>query len=164
VTEPGATERHLYLPKAKWYDFWTGASQEGGVAVNAAAPLDRIPLYVRAGSIIPVGPETEWAAQKPADPIELRVYRGTDGAFTLYEDEDDTYDYEKGVYATIPIEWDEAQQKLTIGERKGNFPGMLTNRTFQIVFVKEGHGVGGARTQQPDKTVQYSGTSVTVAP
>ena len=164
VTEPGATERHLYLPTAKWYDFWTGASQEGGVAINAAAPLDRIPLYVRAGSIIPVGPQIEWAAEKPADPIELRVYRGADGAFTLYEDENDTYDYEKGVYATIPIEWNEAQQKLTIGERKGTFPGMLANRTFQVVFVKDGHGTGGATTQQPDKVVQYSGSSVTVAP
>jgi alpha-D-xyloside xylohydrolase len=164
VTEPGATERHLYLPKTKWYDFWTGASQDGGVAVNAAAPLDRIPLYVRAGSIVPVGPEIEWAAEKPADPIELRVYRGADGAFTLYEDENDTYDYEKGVYATIPITWNEGKQTLTIGERNGTFPGMLPNRTFQVVFVKERHGTGATSTQQPDKTVQYSGQSVTVTP
>lgn len=164
VTEPAATERRMYLPKARWYDFWTGASQEGGVAINAAAPLDRIPLYVRAGAIVPVGPEIEWAAEKPADPIELRVFRGANGAFTLYEDENDTYDYEKGVYATIPIEWNEAKQTLTIGERKGSFPGMLAKRTFQIVFVKEGHGVGGASTQQADKTVSYTGALVTVTP
>jgi alpha-D-xyloside xylohydrolase len=82
----------------------------------------------------------------------------------LYEDENDTYDYEKGIYATIPIVWDETKQTLTIGERKGTFPGILANRTFQVVFVKEGHGVGGASTQQPDKKVQYSGSSVTVTP
>jgi alpha-D-xyloside xylohydrolase len=162
VTEPGATSRNLYLPKTVWYDFWTGVSMPGGKAIDAAAPLDRIPLYVRAGSIVPVGPDVEYAAAKPADPIELRVYQGADGDFTLYEDENDTYNYQKGVYATIPIHWDAAGKTLTIGERKGSFPGMLGNRTFRIVFVGRGHGAGIGLTRQADKVVPYSGKPVTV--
>lgn len=161
VTEPAATTRHLYLPKTRWYDFWTGKYLDGGRAIDAAAPLDRIPLYVRAGSIIPTGPDVEYATEKPADPIELRIYRGADGDFTLYEDENDNYDYEKGVYATIPIHWNDAETTLTIGERKGKFPGMLESRTFRIVVVGEGHGTGIGLAARPDKTVQYSGKPVT---
>jgi alpha-D-xyloside xylohydrolase len=108
VTEQGATTRHLYLPVSGWYDFWTGSSVTGGKMVDAAAPLDRIPLYVRAGSIVPMGPDVEYTTEKPADPIELRVYTGADGDFTLYEDENDNYNYEKGAYATIPIHWNDA--------------------------------------------------------
>ena len=92
------------------------------------------------------------------------MYRGADGNFTLYEDENDNYDYEKGAYATIPIHWDEAARSLTIGERKGQFPGMLQTRTFRIVFAGEGHGVGIGQTAQPDQVVQYSGKKVTVTP
>jgi len=100
VTEPAATTRRLYLPEAKWYDFWTGTAIVGGRMIDAELPLDRLPLYIRAGSILPLGPDEEWSTQKPADPIELRIYRGADGDFTLYEDENDGYDYEKGAYAT----------------------------------------------------------------
>ena len=164
VTEPGATARHLYLPKSKWYDFWSGASTDGGQAVEASVPLDRIPLFVRAGSILPLGPDVEYAEEKPADPIELRIYRGADAGFMLYEDENDTYDYEKGAYATIAFQWDDAKRTLTISDRKGSFPGMLENRTFRIVFVGEGHGAGIAPTDQPDKIVKYSGKQVTVSP
>ena len=164
VTEPGATTRHLYLPKANWYDFWTGHAEDGGKSLDAPAPLDRLPLYVRAGSIVPMGPDVEYAAQKPADPIELRVYRGADGSFTLYEDENDNYDYEKGVYATIPIHWDDTAHSLTIGARKGRFPGMLESRTFNVVFVSEGHAVGIGQTAQPDRVVHYSGAPVVIAP
>lgn len=164
VTEPGAAKRRLYLPRAQWYDFWTGATQEGGTSVDTPAPLDRMPLFVRSGSILPLGPDLEFAAEKNADPIELRVYRGADGDFTLYEDENDTYDYEKGVYSTIPLHWNDAKQTLTIGERAGRFPGMLTNRTFHVVFVAENHGLGGELTASPDKTVQYSGHALTVSP
>ncbi|HEY1800555.1 MAG TPA: glycoside hydrolase family 31 protein [Terriglobales bacterium] len=162
VTEPAATSRTLYLPDAKWYDFWNGTSQGGGRMISAIAPLDRLPLYVRAGSILPLGPTMEWSTQKPEDPIELRVYRGADGDFTLYEDENDTYNYEKGAYATIRLHWDDAKQTLTIGDRKGQFPGMLQSRTFQIVFVGENHGVGVGPTDLPDKTVQYDGKGITV--
>jgi alpha-D-xyloside xylohydrolase len=165
VTEPGATSRHLYLPNAKWYDFWTGRAVMGGSAIDAAAPLDRMPLYVRAGSILPLGPELQYSTEKPEDPIELRVYAGANGSFTLYEDENDTYDYEKGVYATIPFTWDDAAKTLTIGDRAGKFPGMLETRTFRIVFVTDGHGAGigaSASSDQPDKIVIYSGAKVVV--
>ena len=164
VTEPGATSRRLYLPKAMWYDFWTGNAVEGPSTIDASAPLERMPLYVRAGSILPMGPDIQYSTEKPADPIELRVYTGADGSFTLYEDENDNYNYEKGVYATIPLKWDEAKQELTIGERQGKFPGMLETRTFQIVFVTAGHGAGIAPIDRADKVVNYTGAPITIRP
>jgi len=164
VTEPGATTRTVYLPEAKWYDFWSGVTVKGATTVTAAAPIERLPLYVRAGSIVPMGPEVEWSTQKPADPIEVRVYRGADGSFTLYEDENDNYNYEKGAYATIPFHWDEASQTLSVGDRKGEFPGMLERRTFRMVFVGENHGTGIDPEDKPDKVVEYAGKQITVRP
>jgi alpha-D-xyloside xylohydrolase len=164
VTEPEATTRRLYLPQSKWYDFWTGSSVAGGRTIDAAAPLDRLPLYIRAGSILPLGPDEEWATEKAADPIELRIYRGADADFTLYEDENETYNYEKGAYATIAFHWDEARQALTIGDRQGQFPGMLESRNFQVLFVGERHGGGINPEERPDKTVTYSGKQVVVIP
>jgi alpha-D-xyloside xylohydrolase len=163
VTEPGASSRRVYLPAAKWYDFWTGHAADRGGMVETAAPLDRIPLFVRGGSIVPIGPDMEYAAEKPADPIELRVYPGANANFTLYEDENDNYNYEKGARATIRLDWDDAARKLTIGERQGKFPGMLETRTFRVVFVSDNHGVGIEPTAQPDKIVEYSGKLVAVA-
>ena len=160
VTEQGAAQRHLYLPNGKWYDFWTGSTLEGGKFAHVAAPLDRMPIYVRAGSIIPMGPEEEYSNQKPADSIELRVYPGTDVDFTLYEDQGDTYNYEKGQYATIPLHWNDATHTLTIGERKGSFPGMLQRRTFNVTFTREKHGAGIEPAPAPDKVIQYSGREV----
>jgi alpha-D-xyloside xylohydrolase len=164
VTDPTASVRPVYLPEAKWYGFWSGVSVRGPVAIAAPAPLDQLPLYIRAGSILPLGPEMEWSTEKPEDPIELRVYRGADGDFTLYEDENDNYDYEKGVHATIPLHWDDAKQRLTIGDRAGQFPGMLETRTFQVVFVDENHGVGITPSDRPDKVVEYAGKQITVTP
>ena len=164
VTEQGAATRHLYLPKATWYDFWTGSKLAGGRTMDAAAPLNRLPLYVRAGSILPIGPEVQHTSERPADPIELRVYQGADGDFTLYEDENDNYNYEKGICSTISIHWDDTTHRLTIGDRKGQFPGMLDTRTLRIVFVAQEHGVGAGPTGQPDQVVQYTGKSITVAP
>jgi alpha-D-xyloside xylohydrolase len=120
-------------------------------------------LYVRAGSILPLGPDEEWSTEKPADPVELRIYRGADGDFTLYEDENDNYNYEKGTYATIPLHWDDAHHTLTIGERKGHFPGMLESRVFHAVFVSQNHGVG-IGPAGADKVVQYSGKKILVTP
>ncbi len=164
VTEQGATSKHLYLPQTKWYDFWTGLALTGGQAVDAGAPLKTLPLFVRAGSILPLGPDVEFASEKAADPIELRIYRGADGDFTLYEDQGDNYSYEKGVYATIGFHWDDAAKVLTIGDRHGKFPEMLESRTFRVVFVSENHGTGGDLTATADKTVKYSGKTVTVIP
>jgi alpha-D-xyloside xylohydrolase len=163
VTEPAATSRRVYLPQARWYDFWTGATTDGRRVIDAAAPLDRLPLYIRAGSILPLGPEMQWSTERSEDPTELRIYRGADGDFTLYEDENDNYNYEKGAHATIPLHWDEAKQTLVIGARQGEFPGMLHKRTFHIVFADKNHGTGRAVTGSPDKVVEYSGERTIVA-
>ena len=162
VTEPAAVERQVYLPDAKWYDFWSGAASSGGKQITADAPLARLPIYVRAGAIVPLGPEVEWSTEKQPDPIEVRVYRGADGEFTLYEDENDNYNYEKGVHATISFRWDQAQQVLTIGERQGQFPGILASRTFRVVFVGEHHGVGSEPADSVDRVVKYDGKEVRV--
>jgi alpha-D-xyloside xylohydrolase len=164
VTEPGATSRHVYLPDATWYNFWTGEVSRGPRSIDAPAPLERLPLFIRAGSILPLGPDIEYAAEKPADPLEIRVYRGANGSFTLYEDENDNYNYERGAHATIPFVWDDAARTLTIGDRAGTFPGMLETRTLRIVFVGGNHGVGGGLTETPDKVVSYSGKKITIIP
>jgi alpha-D-xyloside xylohydrolase len=163
VTEQGATERRVYFPRAKWYDFWTGVARDGGMFANVSAPLDRLPLYVRAGSIVPLGPKEQYSNQKPAEALELRVYSGADGDFILYEDEGDTYNYEKGSYAIIPMHWNDSAHSLTIGERKGWFPGMLKRRTFDVTFVGENHGGGIEAAPAADRVVEYSGREVTVA-
>jgi alpha-D-xyloside xylohydrolase len=157
VTIQGATSRTVYLPKALWYDFWTGEKVDGGKRIQADAPLNKLPLYVRAGSIVPMGPAMEWSTEKPADLIELRIYTGADGDFTLYEDQNDGYAYEKGVHATIAMHWDDAAKTLTIGARQGSFPGMLPQRTFRIVLVTKNRGVAIGETVTEDKTVTYMG-------
>jgi alpha-D-xyloside xylohydrolase len=149
--------RNVYLPAGtRWMDFWTGDVLAGGASVAADAPIDKIPLMVRAGSIVPMGPFVQYAAEKPDAPIELRIYPGVDGSFTLYEDENDNYNYEKGIYSTIEFSWDDARHQLTIDARKGSFPGMVKTRTFNVVVVRNGHGTG-VEVAVPDKTVSYQG-------
>lgn len=164
VTSAGATNQSLYLPsdRAPWYNFWTGETAPAGQRIETAAPIETLPLFVRAGSIIPMGPFLQYSSQKPANPIELRVYRGADGKFTLYEDQGDTYNYEKGEYATIPISWDDARHTLKIGKRTGDFPGMLKKRTFNIIWVSKNHGAGVSVTEKPDDVVHYTGREMTV--
>jgi len=162
VTSEGTTQRALYLPAGvEWVDFWTGKRMIGSQKIVAEAPLDRIPIYARAGSIIPAGPRSE-SAEAKADPIELRIYPGANGDFDLYEDEGDNYDYEHGAYSVIPIHWDEKARTLTIGDRHGSFPGMLERRTFHAVIVREGHGTGIITSWQPDATVEYQGKAISV--
>jgi alpha-D-xyloside xylohydrolase len=155
-----AKTRSVYLPKTTWYDFWTGKSLQGGQTIEASAPINIMPLYVRAGSIVPMGPYLQYATEKPADPIELRIYPGANGEFTIYEDENDNYNYEKGAYATIRLSWNDTQKTLTIDDRKGEFPGMLKKRSFHIVLVKENHGNGIGTCSKPDKTVGYNGAKM----
>jgi alpha-D-xyloside xylohydrolase len=157
VTSEGAKERLLYVPAGNdWIDFWTGKRVRGGQSINADAPIDRIPIYAKAGSIIPFGPYLESASSKP-DPIELRIYTGASASFTLYEDEGDNYDYEHGAYSEIPIRWDDKSGALTIGNRRGRFPGMLEGRTFRVVIVRDGRGTGIASSSEPDATIEYEG-------
>ena len=124
VVEQHATSRKVYLPKTSggWFDFWTGKKYESNQTIDAAAPLETIPLFVKAGSIIPMGPFIQYADEKTNGNIELRVYTGADGAFSLYEDENDNFDYKKGIYSIIPFSWNEKTKTLTIGNRKGEYP------------------------------------------
>jgi alpha-D-xyloside xylohydrolase len=164
VTTQGSTSRTVYLPQATWYDFWTGEKQDGGKRIQADAPLEKLPLFVRAGSIVPMGPAMEWSTEKPADPIEVRVYPGADGDFTLYEDENDGYAYQKGAHATIGLHWDDGAKTLTIGAREGSFSGMLKERTFRVVVVGSGHGVGIGESEKAEATVSYKGEKAEVKP
>ncbi|MGA7409362.1 MAG: glycoside hydrolase family 31 protein [Bryobacteraceae bacterium] len=162
VTEQAASSRRLYLPQGQWFDFWTGESIAGGKSVDAPAPLERLPLYVRAGAILPLGPSVEYSTQSPTIPIELRVYPGADGNFVLYEDENDNYNYEKGAYSTIPIHWDNAAHALTIGDRQGTFPGLIASRAFRVVFVDTNHGAGIESPVGAGQLVEYDGARVSV--
>jgi alpha-D-xyloside xylohydrolase len=161
VTAVGTTSRSVYLPSGTWYDFWAASTVTGGIKMMADAPLSQMPLYVRAGSILPMGPMIQYATQS-IDPLEIRVYEGQDATFTLYEDEGDTYDYESGKYSTIKFSWSESAKQLTIGAPEGSYPGMPTTRTFSVVFVGANHGAGLAVTATPDKVVTYNGSAQVV--
>lgn len=155
--------KKVYLPKGtEWFDFWTGDKLQGGQEVDKAAPIDIIPLYVKSGSIIPWGPKVQYAAEKKWDNLEIRVYPGANGEFTLYEDENDNYNYEKGLNSTITMKWDDQSKTLTIAERKGSFNGMLKSRTFNIVLVSGHNGIGVNSAVQFTKTVKYTGKTTTV--
>jgi Alpha-glucosidases, family 31 of glycosyl hydrolases len=154
VTEPGVKKWKIYLPKTSaWYDFWTGDKYIGGQNVEREAPLYVIPLYIKAGSILPVGPESQYATEKKWDNLEIRVYEGASGEFTFYEDEDDNYNYEKGLYSIIRFKWNNTARTLIIGKRQGDFPGMMKERNFQIILVSSKKGTGGAVV----KNVKYNG-------
>lgn len=159
VTEPNVNQWNVYLPKTSgWFDFWTGKYYSGGQTIKADAPLDRIPLFVKAGSIIPMGKIIQSSAEK-SDTLEIRVYKGANGEFTLYEDEGDNYNYEKGKYATISFRWNEKYQSLTIGDKQGDFHGSLKKRVFIIVLVSENNGFGTTKGLSRI-TVIYSGRNV----
>jgi alpha-D-xyloside xylohydrolase len=163
VTAPGVQGRPVVLPSGcKWTDFWTGTSFEGGTTLQAEAPIGTMPIHVRAGSILPYGPSIQYATEKPGDPIELRVYPGGDGDFTLYDDQNDGYGYEKGLCSTIPLHWDDAKQTLTLGERQGQYPGMPARRIFRIVRVGSGHGSGLQLSEHPNAEVNYNGKKAEV--
>ena len=156
--------RNVYLPKQKgWYDFYTGKHYAGGQTIVADAPFEKIPVFVPEGSILPVGPEMEWSDQKKAELIDLYVYAGKDGSYTLYEDEGTNYNYEKGKYAMIDFKYNDAQKTLTIGARKGSFDGMLQKRRFNVILVnaQNNQGVNLAKTPK-GKMVKYAGQAVTV--
>ena len=164
VTTYQARTRAVYLPATDggWYDFWNGEWLNGAQTISAPAPYDAIPIYVRAGSIIPTGPHLQYTGEKPADPITLHIYAGADGRFTLYEDDGLTYDYEHGGFATIPIVWDDARHTLAIGERKGKFRGMLKERTFNAVLINRNHPAGFLSEPVVVRSVKYDGKSLQI--
>ncbi|NOW97907.1 TIM-barrel domain-containing protein [Mucilaginibacter sp. SG564] len=159
----GKTTRNVYLPATtKWYDFWTGKIYNGGETIAAAAPIDIMPLYVKAGSIIPMGPVMEYATEKPANDIELRIYPGANGQFVYYEDENDNYNYEKGQSATFTLTWNDKLRQLRINDTKGSFPGMQKTHTFNVVLVNGEHGSNADAVIKGDKKVVYSGKAISV--
>ena len=155
--------RNLYLPAGQgWYNLYSGKYLKGGMHITEDAPYEKTPVFVKEGSIIPFGPELQYTAEKSADTITLYVYTGRDASFTLYEDENTNYNYEKGAFANIPFQYNEAQKQLTIGDRKGSFTGMLTNRTFKIVQVTASHPQPLDFNATPYKVVPYSGKAVII--
>ena len=156
--------REVYLPKQKgWYDFYTGAYHAGGQTIVADAPFDKIPVFIPEGAILPIGPEMQWSDEKKPELIDLYVYAGKDGSYTLYEDEGTNYNYEKGKYTVIDFKYDDARKQVTIGARKGSFDGMLQKRRFNIILVdqKKQQGVNLAKSPK-GKVVKYSGQAMTV--
>lgn len=159
VCEYKARSREVYLPAGTgWYDFVTGKYYPGGQAVSCSAPLSNIPLFVKEGAILPVGPDIQYTSEKPADPVTLFVFEGNDGSFTLYEDENTNYNYEKGHYSLIPLTYSEATRVLTIGKRKGDFEGMLKSRTFNIVVMSKEKSRKMDLNAAPAKIIKYNGT------
>lgn len=157
VTAPGRTEWPVYLPKGgPWYSFWTGRRYAGGRTVAAPAPPATTPVFVRAGAIVPLGKRLQYTGQKTADTLEIRVYAGADGQFTLYEDAGDSYRYEQGEYRTIPFAWNEQRQTLTIGAQQGTYPGALRRRVFNVVWASE-TTARGAAFGTPQRRVVYTG-------
>ena len=158
-----ARNRSVYFPaQCGWYNLYTGEYTEGGQRLIVDAPYEQIPVFVREGAIIPFGPEMEWSDEKPAELINLYVYEGQDGSFQLYEDEGTNYNYEKGKYATVDITYDDVTKTVSFGARKGQFPGMLKNRRFNIVFVSKDAPKPLNLDNPEGKMVNYSGKAVSV--
>lgn len=165
VVQSQAAQRSVYLPKGcSWTDVWTGEQLEGEQTVTRNVNLALMPLYVRQGTIMPWGPKVQYSEQSNWDNLEIRIYPGADGTFTLYEDERDNYNYEQGQFSEIPFTWDDASQTLTIGQRQGEFNGMLADRTFRIVLVDPSNhmGLGIQQSGRFSKDVPYSGSEVSV--
>ena len=143
-------------------DFWTNETLEGGQDVQRECPISLIPLYVKAGSILPLGPDVQYATEKKWDNLDLCIYPGADGEFTLYEDEFDNYNYEKGLFSTIRFVWDDTRRTLTICDRNGEFPGMLKRRYFRITLMEPGKPSAEKVMERADRVVRYTGKEMSV--
>lgn len=153
---------NVYLPKGtQWFDFWSNEIHEGGQTIQKLCPIDIMPVYVKAGTIMPFGPEVQYSNEKAWDNLEIRVYPGANGSFTLYEDEGDNYNYEKGKFSLIKFNYDDQNRQLTIAPREGNFKGMLKTRKFNVVFVDSQSG-SGDQPMKNSKPVEYNGSQVVV--
>jgi alpha-D-xyloside xylohydrolase len=163
VTEYKARTRNVYLPAAaNWYDLKSGKYYKGGKTIEADAPYKDIPIFIKAGSIIPCGPDIQYSTEKPADSVRLFIYTGEDGSFDLYEDENTNYNYEKGKFSIIPLSYNEKKHELIIGKREGEFPGMLETRTFEIIRISKEKPSGLNFTMKPDTVIKYDGTRQTI--
>jgi alpha-D-xyloside xylohydrolase len=149
--------RDLYLPNgADWYDFWTNERYNGGVIIKRNTPIDLMPIHVKAGSILPFGPQVQYVEEKKWDDLEIRVYKGADGSFILYEDEFDNYNYENGAYSEIKFNWNDKNRRLTIENRSGEYPGMLQQRRFRVKLIEP-------NKVNDERTVEYSGNKVVLS-
>jgi alpha-D-xyloside xylohydrolase len=172
VTRPGVASRPVYLPSRDrddeggasggWYDFWTGRHRRGGDRFEADAPYESLPVFVKGGSILPMGPERQHTEDDPGGPITLWVYTGADASFELYEDDGWSYAYEKGEHARVRLAWDERKGTLAIGAREGSFRGLVAKRELRVVFVSPDRPVPQAAEPPVARTVAYDGGSVTV--
>jgi alpha-D-xyloside xylohydrolase len=154
--------RPVYLPSSSdWYDFWTGKRYAGGQTISADAPLETMPLYVRSGSILPIGPKIQFTGDQPNTPIELRVYPGQDGDFTLYEDEGDNYNYEQGNFATIHMAWNDRSRQLTLDNRQGSYPEMQESKTFRVV-IADGKSFDPLDEEMQAREIFYDGKKMVV--
>jgi len=146
----------VYLPAgAQWYDFFTGERHEGGRTLLRPTPITDLPVYVRAGSILPFGPDVQYSSERPWDDLEIRIYPGADATFTLYEDEGDNYNYERGQFTEITFHWNDTARTLTIGQRRGQYKGMLQQRQFRIVIA--------GQQDKPAKVINYDGKNVDIS-
>lgn len=162
IIAPNVSKWNVYLPKSNgWFDFWTGKRYQGGQTIKVGVLKDRSPLFARAGSIIPLGKLVQHTGQLPADTVEIRIYKGGDGKFELYEDEGENYNYEKGNYTIIPFAWNDKSKILTISKRQGTYPGSIDNRVFQITLVSESNGTG-IESSKMKKEIRYIGNKVIV--
>ena len=159
VTEPGAKTREVYLPAGvDWFDFWTGKRFAGGQTIVAHAALPKMPLFVRAGSILPLGPIVQSSGESLDAPLEIRIYPGRDGFFSLYEDEGDNYNFERSAFTSLPMKWHDSERRFTVGPRTGAFDGMPQRRELRVTIVGEGRGVGIAPEPKPDRVIDCEKT------
>jgi alpha-D-xyloside xylohydrolase len=164
VYTEGATSREVYLPAgADWYDFNSGYRHAGGVTIEADAPLARMPLFVRAGAIVPTGPAIQHSGEGLHAPLTLNVFTGADGSFGIYEDDGLSYGYERGEWSRIPVTWDETTGKLTIGEREGSFPGMAENRVIHVRWIDGAESKPSDFDATPDQSLNYMGEALEIS-
>ncbi|WP_312193392.1 DUF5110 domain-containing protein, partial [Sphingobacterium sp.] len=163
VTEKGATSRKIHFPKGtSWYDLYSGKRIAGGQDLLVAAPYERIPVYVKAGAILPIGPVMQYTTEKKPDVLDLYIYTGANGQFSLYEDEGTNYNYEKGKYSRIDFSYDHSTHTLSLANRQGAFDGMLTKRKFNIIFVSDSNVVGLDVASKKSMAVTYTGKALQI--
>jgi alpha-D-xyloside xylohydrolase len=159
--ERAARQAEVYLPSGTWFDFWTGQSTSGARTVRVDAPLERMPVHVRAGTVLPLGPAKQYTGEAVDAPIEVRVYPGADGQYVLFDDAGDGNGYQRGESAGIPLQWNDAARTLTIGARQGTYAGMPARLKFRLVVVGP-HAGHGLDDDDAAGTVEYSGKPVRI--
>ncbi len=161
VVEPGANVNEVYLPEtSNWYDFWTGRQIKGGQTIKTDTPLDKIALFIKAGSILPKGKKVQYASESKNDSLEIRIYEGADCEFTLYDDEGDNYNYEKGNYSKTTFSWNNTERSLSISKREGTYNGMPNEQTFNVILISGNKNIGFNSTEKFDKVIHYDGNEI----